>query len=444
MLRAGRIQKLTVSRISDYGLYLADEEQNEVLLPNRYISLTDKPGDEKEVFLYHDSEDRLVATTETPLLRVGEAGYLRVVDKTAHGAFLDWGLYGKDLFLPNRNQQGGIIAGRSYIVYLYEDSVTGRCVATCKLKSFINNDSITVAPRQEVDLPVASESPIGYRVIINNRHWGMLYRNQLFRPIAVGDQRIMAKITTAERVSREASDNFVFQRSLLAYHAAAQRISGDVLEIGTGAGYGIEVVAPRARSFVTIDKLAPAPEPTQLPNVEFRQATVPPLPFANDSFDFVISFQVIEHIKQDIELVREVKRVLRPGGKFIVTTPNAPMSLTRNPWHIREYTAVELRSLLGSEFSSVEALGVSGNARVMEYYEQNRRSVERITRFDILDLQHRLPRCLLQFPYDVLNRINRRRLLKSNTDLTTSIRMDDYRIGPVTDESFDLFFVAEK
>ena len=202
MLRAGRIQKLTVSRISDYGLYLADEEQNEVLLPNRYISLTDKPGDEKEVFLYHDSEDRLVATTETPLLRVGEAGYLRVVDKTAHGAFLDWGLYGKDLFLPNRNQQGGIIAGRSYIVYLYEDSVTGRCVATCKLKSFINNDRITVAPRQEVDLLVASESPIGYRVIINNRHWGMLYRNQLFRPIAVGDRTkgYVRKLTEDNRI----------------------------------------------------------------------------------------------------------------------------------------------------------------------------------------------------------------------------------------------------
>ena len=202
MLRAGRIQKLTVSRISDYGLYLADEEQNEVLLPNRYISLTDKPGDEKEVFLYHDSEDRLVATTETPLLRVGEAGYLRVVDKTAHGAFLDWGLYGKDLFLPNRNQQGGIIAGRSYIVYLYEDSVTGRCVATCKLKSFINNDSITVAPRQEVDLLVAAESPIGYRGIINNRHWGMLYRNQLFRPIAVGDRTkgYVRKLTEDNRI----------------------------------------------------------------------------------------------------------------------------------------------------------------------------------------------------------------------------------------------------
>ena len=105
MLKAGRIQTLTVTRVSEYGLYLADEEQNEVLLPNRYTSLTDKVGDRKEVFLYHDSEDRLVATTETPLLREGEAGYLRVVDKTAHGAFLDWGLHGKDLFLPTPDKK---------------------------------------------------------------------------------------------------------------------------------------------------------------------------------------------------------------------------------------------------------------------------------------------------------------------------------------------------
>lgn len=188
MLKAGRNHTLTVSRISDYGLYLENEEHDEVLLPNRYVSLTDKPGDTKEVFVYHDSEDRLVATTETPLLRVGEVGYLKVVDKTVHGAFLDWGLTGKDLFLPNRNQQGGILAGHRYIVYLYEDSVTGRCVATTKLKSFIDNDEITVRLREEVDLIVASESPIGYRVIVDNRHWGMLYRNQLFREVAVGDR----------------------------------------------------------------------------------------------------------------------------------------------------------------------------------------------------------------------------------------------------------------
>jgi len=202
MLKAGRNYKLTVSRLSEYGVYLADEEQQEVLLPNRYASLADKPGDEKEVFVYHDSEDRLVATTETPLLRVGEAGYLRVVDKTAHGAFLDWGLHGKDLFLPNRNQQGGIFAGRSYIVYAYEDSITGRCVATCRLKSFIDNEIITVKPRQQVSLLVASESPIGFRVIIDNRHWGMLYRNQLFQSVAVGDrlQGYVRRITEDNRI----------------------------------------------------------------------------------------------------------------------------------------------------------------------------------------------------------------------------------------------------
>lgn len=202
MLKAGRTQKLTVSRLSEYGIYLVDEEQNEVLLPNRYTSLSDRPGDEKEVFVYHDSEDRLVATTETPLVRTGEAAFLKVVDKTVHGAFLDWGLQGKDLFLPNRNQQGGIIAGRSYVVYVYEDNVTGRCVATCKLKGFINNDLVTVRQGQQVSLLVASESPLGFRVIVDNRHWGMLYGNQLFRPVAVGDRLTgyVSRITEDNRI----------------------------------------------------------------------------------------------------------------------------------------------------------------------------------------------------------------------------------------------------
>lgn len=254
----------------------------------------------------------------------------------------------------------------------------------------------------------------------------------------------MATVKTAERVSREASDNFVFQRSLLAYHAAAERIAGDVLEIGTGTGYGIEVVAPHAARFVTVDKHTPPIDFARFPGVEFHRAAVPPLPFADASFDWAISFQVIEHIGQDREFVREIHRVLRPGGGLIVTTPNAPMSLTRNPWHVREYTAAELQKLLGEVFAEVETLGVSGNAKVMAYYERNRRSVERIARYDLLDLQHRLPRRLLQIPYDVLNRINRRKLLKDNTELTSSIGMDDYRIGPVGEASFDLFCVARK
>lgn len=202
MLRAGHTETLTVSRISEYGIYLADEEHQEVLLPNRYTSLSDKIGDKKEVFIYHDSEDRLVATTETPRLKAGEAGFLRVVDKTPHGAFLDWGLHGKDLFLPNRNQQGGVLVGHEYLVYLYEDDITGRCVATEKLKAFVNNELISVKPREQVAILVASESPIGFRVVVNNRHWGMIYRNQIFQPVAVGDRltAYVARITDDNRI----------------------------------------------------------------------------------------------------------------------------------------------------------------------------------------------------------------------------------------------------
>jgi SAM-dependent methyltransferase len=254
----------------------------------------------------------------------------------------------------------------------------------------------------------------------------------------------MAKVQTAERVSRDASDNFVYQRSVLAYHEAAKRIKGDVLEIGTGTGYGIEVIAPHAQRYVTLDKRLPEGLGELPDNVELNEATVPPLPYDDSSFDCVISFQVIEHIKRDKEFIREVHRILRPGGKFIVSTPNAPMSLTRNPWHVREYRPEELKALLGECFSEVECLGVSGNERVMEYYEKNRQGVERITRFDVLDLQHRLPRWMLQIPYDILNRLNRRRLLDENTSLTESITMQDYAVGPVTESCFDLFYIAHK
>ena len=255
----------------------------------------------------------------------------------------------------------------------------------------------------------------------------------------------MSKIATAERVSLEKSDNYVFQRSALAYHRAAELVEGDILEIGTGMGYGVEVIAPKATRYISIDKELPA-QINQLENVEYYDMEVPPIGFENCSFDAVVSFQVIEHIDDDIACVREVARVLRPGGKFVVSTPNAPMSLTRNPWHVREYNADELRNLLECHFSKVEAYGVIGNEKIMEYYRKNRQSVRKITRFDILDLQHRLPRKLLQIPYDLLNRLNRRSLHKKNTELTDSIVMSDYSIVPYEAgmECFDLFFVATK
>ena len=255
----------------------------------------------------------------------------------------------------------------------------------------------------------------------------------------------MSKLATAERVSLEKSDNYVFQRSVLAYHRAAELVEGDILEIGTGMGYGVEIIAPKATRYISIDKELPA-QINQLENVEYYDMEVPPIGFENCSFDAVVSFQVIEHIEEDIACVREVARVLRPGGKFVVSTPNAPMSLTRNPWHVREYNADELRNLLECHFSKVEAYGVIGNEKIMEYYRKNRQSVRKITRFDILDLQHRLPRKLLQIPYDMLNRLNRRSLHKKNTELTDSIVMSDYSIVPYEAgmECFDLFFVATK
>ena len=250
-------------------------------------------------------------------------------------------------------------------------------------------------------------------------------------------------LNTAERVSREVSDNFVFQRSMLAYVEAAKLVEGCVLEIGTGTGYGVDIIAPNVEHFVTLDKHR-SEELGALPaNVEFLEAKVPPLPFADDSFDCVVSFQVIEHIKRDRAFVEEVRRVLKPGGRFIVSTPNRPMSLTRNPWHVREYDAKQFGELLAS-FSKVEARGVAGNERVWAYYEKNRESVRRIMRFDILRMQWWLPRWLLQLPYDVMNRLNRRRLHKQNSALTEAIAMDDYYVTEVDERCFDLFYIAQK
>ncbi|MEE0864236.1 MAG: class I SAM-dependent methyltransferase [Alistipes sp.] len=248
---------------------------------------------------------------------------------------------------------------------------------------------------------------------------------------------------TAERVSLDVTDNFVYQRSRLAYVEAAKRVSGRVLEIGTGSGYGISIIAPSASEFVTIDKYRSEATKSLPANVSFCEAKVPPLPFEDESFDFVVSFQVIEHIANDRRFVEEVRRVLRPGGKFIVSTPNRPMSLTRNPWHVREYRPEQLTSLL-SMFASVEELGVGGNERVWEYYRHNAESVRRIMRFDVLRMQWWLPRWLLQLPYDILNRMNRRKLHSRNTELTESIRMDDYRLQQVDNSCFDLFYIATK
>jgi SAM-dependent methyltransferase len=178
-------------------------------------------------------------------------------------------------------------------------------------------------------------------------------------------------------------------------------------------------------------------------NSSFIETKVPPLPFDDEVFDCVVSFQVIEHIRNDKRFVSEVMRVLKPGGKFIVTTPNRPMSLTRNPWHVREYRPEELEMLL-SGFTHVKCMGVGGNERVWAYYEKNRESVNRIMRFDVFKMQWWLPRFVLQLPYDILNRLNRNKLYADNSQLTDAITMQDYHLQDVNNECFDLFYIATK
>lgn len=255
----------------------------------------------------------------------------------------------------------------------------------------------------------------------------------------------MGKIQTAERVSQsDVSDNFVFQRSYLAYVEAAKLISGNVLEIGTGSGYGIELLSSKADKFLTIDKFEStvgAEASKTIDNVDFRQMNVPPLTGLDDNqFDYVVSFQVIEHIKKDTAFVKEIHRVLKPGGKFIHTTPNKKMSLSRNPWHIREYTVNELADLLTAVFSSVDKKGVFGNDVAMKYYKENKASVRKIMRFDLLNLQYNLPRWMLQIPYDILNRRNRNKL----SDSGTHIKLEDYFVADAKDDCIDLFYIAEK
>jgi ubiquinone/menaquinone biosynthesis C-methylase UbiE len=200
---------------------------------------------------------------------------------------------------------------------------------------------------------------------------------------------INMSLQTAERVSsHEQSDNVIFQRHLVAYNEAAKRINGNVLEVGCGEGYGISLLAPKVTNYMAVDKFATNVDryAANFSHVKFQQMSVPPLQFPDNTFDYIVTFQVIEHIEDDEKMVAEMSRVLKPGGKMIMTTPNIKMSLTRNPWHVREYTVEELETLLQRHFSVVDMQGVYGNKKVMDYYEQNKASVQRFTAFRCVKL----------------------------------------------------------
>ncbi len=258
----------------------------------------------------------------------------------------------------------------------------------------------------------------------------------------------MGTLQTAERSSHlDPSENVVYQRHLIAYKEAAKLVSGTVLEVGSGEGYGIMELAPKVEKYIAVDKYntAISDELKADNDITFIQTEVPPLKGIEDnSVDFVVTFQVIEHIQDDKKFLAEIYRVLKPGGKMILTTPNILMSLTRNPWHIREYTPAQMEAVLKTSFTNFELKGVFGNDKVMDYYNKNKESVRKITRFDILNMQYWLPRWMLQIPYDILNRFNRRKLQGDNKGIVNTVVYTDYSIGAANDLGLDHFCIATK
>ncbi|WP_153797951.1 CvfB family protein [Foetidibacter luteolus] len=186
MVNVGRYNTLEVIRMVDFGVYLDDGDKG-ILLPKRFVPEGTKKGDRLEVFIYHESEGRLIATTQKPAGVVGDIVMLKAVSVTPQGAFMDWGLM-KDIFVAKSQQVTGMHPGKKYLVKIYIDEQTGRIAATEKVERFLNNDNLPVKEMDQVNLLVYRRTDIGYFVIINNLHTGVLHFNEVFRDIAIGDQ----------------------------------------------------------------------------------------------------------------------------------------------------------------------------------------------------------------------------------------------------------------
>jgi uncharacterized protein len=186
MLKIGDYNTLKVEKFVDFGLYLQSDE-GEILLPKKYVTEGTRIGDLLEVFIYRDSEDRIIATNLKPIAKVGEYAAMEVKDVSKFGAFLEWGLE-KDLLVPFNEQKRKMEVGRKYVVYVLLDPKTDRVIGTSKITAFLKKKDIQLEAGQEVELMVYDQSDLGYSAIINNTYSGMIYRNEVFKKISIGDK----------------------------------------------------------------------------------------------------------------------------------------------------------------------------------------------------------------------------------------------------------------
>ena len=187
MVEIGKINTLEVNRETENGLYLDGQEHGEMLMPQKFVTDEVKETGYATVFVYTDSEDRLVATTETPLAMVGDFAVLNVVATSRFGAFLDWGLP-KDLLVPFREQKADMVEGRSYLVYVYLDLQTNRIAASAKIDKYLDNTPPEYEVGEEVELIIVEQTDLGYKAIVNQEHWGILYKNQVYQSLANGQK----------------------------------------------------------------------------------------------------------------------------------------------------------------------------------------------------------------------------------------------------------------
>lgn len=201
MAKIGEYNTLQIVKELDFGIYLDGGEHGEILLPKRYIPENIPENNELEVFIYLDSEDRLIATTEKPWVKVNEFAYLEVVSLTEIGAFLGWGLP-KDLLLPFREQKRTVKEGDKIIAHVYLDSISKKLVASAKVDKFLDNVPIVYSEGEEVEILIHSTTELGYKAIINNLHWGMLYNNEIFQNLKIGQQMkaFIKKIRDDEKI----------------------------------------------------------------------------------------------------------------------------------------------------------------------------------------------------------------------------------------------------
>ncbi|MBY0482512.1 MAG: RNA-binding protein [Chitinophagaceae bacterium] len=185
-IKVGEFNNMKVSRKVAFGFYLDDGEEG-ILLPIRFAPNDLKIGDDIKVFIYHDSDNRLIATTQIPFAVVGDIAKMKVIEVTRQGAFLDWGLM-KDLFVPTSKQLGGMRKGAEYLVKLYLDEMTGRVAATEKIDGILSNEDLTVKEKDIVSLIVYRKTELGYAMIINNKHVGLLHNNEIYREMHIGEK----------------------------------------------------------------------------------------------------------------------------------------------------------------------------------------------------------------------------------------------------------------